>query len=81
MFTWFKRRTAKEYIDEAKEMYNVPHSPMWNVSPIKEEGWTVGTDSEGRVVLKISTEGSTMTMSMPKVEAQRLVRMINAAIK
>ncbi len=84
MFEWFsRRRSAKEIMDEAQEMYNVPHNHAWSV-PVESStngDWTVGKDDEGRVVLKISSWPNAMSLSLPKKEAQLLVRMINAALE
>lgn len=83
MFDLFRRRTAKEFIDEAKDMYNVPHNYMPTAATEQSDtgSWTVGSDN-GSVVIKISSgTGHTMTMTLPPKDAKKLVRMINSAME
>lgn len=88
MFNWFGRRTAKDYLedaknfmDEANEKYNVPPMPEV-VAPkqkTKDALYMVGSTDDGMVQLRVGTPTSiTLTMNEPAV--RQLIRQLEAAI-
>lgn len=73
-----------EYIEPKKW---VPETPTWRTgSPayeektVKEQSWTVGTNSDGKTVIKLFAEGSTMTLTLSQSSAKKFIRMIEATL-
>lgn len=61
MFDFFRRRTAKEFIEEAKEKYSVP--PMPEVTPPKEK------EPEGKIYYRFGlTDNNRVAFSMGYTE-------------
>ncbi len=62
MFDFFRRRTAKEFVEEAKEKYGVP--PMPEVTPPKEEPakiyYRLGLTDNNRVAFSMGYTEITM---------------------
>lgn len=81
MFDFFNRRTAKDYLKEAKETYGVPEvKPVSVPSPKVKEYYRVGVDEQGNTTLTfIGDNGYSMTLTMNREEFERMVRMIRAS--
>lgn len=88
MFNWFGRRTAKDYLEDAKNFmdeanakYNVPPMPCVKEpeSKTKDALYMVGSTDDGMVQLRVGTPTSiTLTMNEPAV--RQLIRQLEAAI-
>lgn len=82
MFNWFGRKTAKDFMDEAKETYQIPELPK--VEPPKEprpkEYYRVGRTDNGMTTLTLLADSgyNTMTLTMNKEACQQLIRMLES---
>ena len=75
MFDLFPKRTAKDFLDQAKETYSVP-APK--TSPVNEL-YRVGVTNDGMTTLTMmSTDGYSMTLSMNPEACERMIRMIRS---
>jgi hypothetical protein len=78
MFNLFGRRTAKDFVAEAKETYAVPEVE----SPKKEdrEFYRVGRTEEGRTTLTmIDNSGyGSLTLTMNREACEQMIRMLEA---
>ena len=70
-FNFFRRRTAKEYMETAAETYEVPQVSLPNTEP----AYQVGKTEDGKTTLRIGY--STLTMTNAGVD--QLMRMLTAA--
>lgn len=82
IFDFFNRgKTAKEFMEEAKEKYQVPESnvvPLVAVPKRDQVVYRVGKTEEGMVTLSLgSYQGTMITMSNDGVD--QLIRMLEAA--
>ena len=77
MFDFFNRKTAQDFIEDAKETYQVPKS-----KPAKDDEclYTVGTTPSGQTVLKINAENNVMTLTMNDVAVRQMIRMLEATL-
>lgn len=80
MFNLFGRKTAKEFMDEAKETYGVPEvKPVSVPGPQIKEHYRVGADDQGNTTLTfIADNGYSMTLTMNQQETERMIRMLRA---
>ena len=80
MFDFFTRRTAKDYLTEAKETYGVPEvKPISVPAPTVKEHYRVGADDQGNTTLTfIADSGYSMTLTMNQQETERMIRMLRA---
>lgn len=60
MFDFFRRKTAKEYMDEAKEKYTVPDVPEVKDKPPATTYYRIGFTSDNRVSLQMGYSEITM---------------------
>lgn len=82
MFNLFGRKTAKDFMEEANETYNVPPMPEV-VKPKKDPClYTVGTTLSGGVVLRLQADDGygNMTLTMNAPATRQLIRMLEAAL-
>ena len=80
MFDFFTRRTAKDYLTEAKENYAVPE-PKTEPDETDEpnEYFRVGATNDGKTTLTfIGDNGSTMTLTMNQQACEQMIRMLRA---
>jgi hypothetical protein len=78
MFDFFRRKTAEEFMKEAKETYAVPEVE----SPKKEdrEFYRVGRTEEGRTTLTMidSSGYGSLTLTMNREACEQMIRMLEA---
>jgi hypothetical protein len=77
MFDFFTRHTAKDLIENAEELYNMPlpKSP----ATISGEHFRVGATRFGETTLTlIAEDGNTMTLTMGQTACEQLIRMLRA---
>ena len=72
-FDFFRRRTAKELMQDAEERYPVPKIPM--PSADKEPAYQVGKTEDGMTTLRV---GYT-TLTMTEAGVNQLIRMLEAS--
>jgi hypothetical protein len=73
MFDFFTRRTAKEFMESAKENYTVPES-----KPKTKEHYRVGFDNNGNTTLTLMSGMNSMTLTMNHDACEQLIRMLRA---
>ena len=79
MFNLFNRKTAKEFMEDAKETYQVP--PMPEVKPPAEEcPYTIGPTSDGRTLLRVTNGYSIMNLTMSETAVRQMIRLLEASI-
>jgi hypothetical protein len=88
MFDFFRRRTAKELIEQANETYNLPQpqyipAPMPKVkAPMPKSAkdyFRVGAPGNGMTTLTLTDDGGfSMTLSLTKTGCEQLIRMLRA---
>ena len=77
MFDFFTRHTAKDYIKDAKELYDMPlpKSP----ATVDGEHFRVGSTRFGDTTLTIIAEGGTsLTLTMNQTACEKLIRMLQS---
>jgi hypothetical protein len=78
MFNLFGRRTAKDFVAEAKETYSVPEMKI----PKKEqkEFYRVGRTDDGYTTLTMidSSGYGSMTLTMNREACEQMIRMLEA---
>lgn len=79
MFDFFRKRTAKELIEEAKEKYMVPEvnpaKPLLNEDAL----YMVGMNEHGMVQLRVGTPTS-ITLTMNNSAVRKLIKQLEAAM-
>ena len=79
MFDFFRSRTAKEFVDEAKEKYMVPEvkapAPKLNEDAL----YMVGVNEQGMVQLRVGSP-YTVTLTMNSSAVRHLIRQLEAAM-
>lgn len=84
MFNFFSRKTAKDFMEQAKETYVVP--PMPTVEPPKPKEdkcfYTVGTTQSGKTVLRMCDESgySSLSLTMNEAATRQMIRMLEATL-
>ena len=77
MFDFFTRHTAKDYIKDAKELYDMP-LPQSQI-PVDGEHFRVGATRFGETTLTLMTpDGMSMTITMSQTTCEQLIRMLCA---
>jgi hypothetical protein len=65
----------------------VPETPLWSVpintpeTDMSDSGYTVGVDNNNQTVLKVSCNGSTITLTMNRHSTQQLIRLLEATLQ
>jgi hypothetical protein len=79
MFNFFSKRTAEDYLKEAKETYMVPD--VKPVKPLLNEDalYMVGVNDQGMVQLRVGTPTS-ITLTMNNYAVRRLIKQLEAAM-
>ena len=80
MFDFFSRRTAKDFIAEAKEKYTVPEvSPVRSPIVESKEYYRVGRTEDGMTTLTmIGNDGMSMTLTMNQSACEQMIRMLES---
>jgi hypothetical protein len=83
MFNLFGRKTAKDFMEEAKETYGVPEVAPVSASKSKNrEFYRVGRTDDGYTTLTmIGDDGYSMTLSMNQEACEQLIRMLQSTFK
>jgi hypothetical protein len=77
MFDFFTRHTARDYIKDAKELYDMP-LPQ-SQTPVDGEHFRVGSTRYGDTTLTIIAEGGTsLTLTMNQTACEKLIRMLQS---
>lgn len=89
MFDFFGRRTAKEYMTEAKEKYGLPDPDVQPVMPeikapkkeLDDDGYTIGPGTDGYcTTLKMKSGYSTITLQMNEVGVKQMIKLLAATL-
>lgn len=81
MFDFFRRKTAEEFMDQAKETYAVPETkPVSVPTPKSKEYYRVGRTDDGKTTLTMmSGDGyGSMTLTMNREACEQMIRMLEA---
>jgi hypothetical protein len=77
MFDFFTRHTAKNYIKDAKELYDMPLPK--SQTPVDGEHFRVGSTRYGDTTLTIIAEGGhSLTLTMNQTACEKLIRMLQS---
>jgi hypothetical protein len=76
MSTWFGKKISDFGLPEVKPM------PMPEVKFAKasEDGYTVGVNNDGSTVLKMTTNYTTVTLTMNEFGTRQLIRLLEATL-
>ena len=81
MFDLFRRRTAKEFLEEAKETYTVPTTAplVPEMKQDSKEYYRIGRTEDGMTTLTLmSTDGFSCTLSMNQSACKQMIRMLES---
>ena len=80
MFNLFGRKTAKDFVAEAKETYSVPEVAPIDVPKKDREFYRVGRTEEGRTTLTMIDSGGygSLTLTMTREACEQMIRMLEA---
>ena len=89
MFNLFGRKTARDFMEDAKETYGLPDAkenpPMPEVKPPKpvkaeqKEHYRVGRTTDGMTTLTLIADyGNSMTLTMNQEACEQMIRMLKA---
>lgn len=78
MFDFFKRRTAKEFEEEAKETYGIPTVAPIEVPKRDQVVYKIGRTEDGKVTLSLG-DYSGVTITMNNAGVDHLIRMLESA--
>jgi hypothetical protein len=77
MFDFFTRHLARDYIKDAKDLYDMP-LPQ-SQTPVDGEHFRVGATRFGETTLTlIANDGMSMTITMNQMTCEQLIRMLRA---
>ncbi len=78
MFNLFHKKTAEEYIDQSKEVYNMPQKSN-KPKDDKQEYYRIGARQDGMTTITmLDSGGFSMTLTMNKAGCEQMIRMIRA---
>ena len=78
-----------DFFSPGKYNTRVPKTPLWQVPIIpdrpaetvmSDSGYTVGVDNNAQTVLKVSCNGSTITLTMGEAGVIQLIRLLEATL-
>jgi hypothetical protein len=80
MFDFFRRKTAEEFMKEAKETYAVPEVNPINVPKKPKEFYRVGRTDDGYTTLTMidSSGYGSLTLTMNREACEQMIRMLEA---
>lgn len=82
MFDLFKKRTAKEFLADAKDTYELPKltEPLPMPTPKEDRAYyTVGSLDDGRVQLTVGYPSS-ISLTMNEAAVRQMIKLLEAAI-
>lgn len=79
MFNLFGKRTAKEFLEEAKETYMVPEVKPVETNVNEDALYTVGVNNHGMVQLRVGTPYA-VTLTMNNSAVRTLIKQLEAAM-
>ena len=79
MFDFFRRRTAQEYIEEAKEKYMVPETKPEAPKLNEDALYMVGVNEHGMVQLRVGAPYA-ITLTMNNGAVRQLIKQLEAAM-
>jgi hypothetical protein len=76
MFNWRGKKVSDFGLPEVKPI------PMPEIKPAKasEDGYTVGVNNEGSTVLKMTTNYTTVTLTMNEYGTRQLIKLLQATL-
>jgi len=80
MFNFFRKSTAKDFVEEAKETYLVPKVVPVSVPKKNKEHYRVGRTDDGYTTLTLLADDSytNMTLTMNREACEQMIRMLEA---
>ena len=83
MFNLFGRKTAKDFMAEAKETYSVPEVEPVSVPKKHKEYYRVGRTDDGYTTLTMmSNDGyGSMTLTMNREACEQMIRMLESTFQ
>jgi hypothetical protein len=79
MFNLFGKRTAKEFLDEARETYMVPEIKPVETSVNEDALYMVGVNEYGLVQLRVGTHYA-ITLTLNNSAVRTLIKQLKAAM-
>ena len=79
MFDFFRKRTAEEFVEEAKEKYMAPQAETKKPSLNEDALYMVGVNEHGMVQLRVGTPTS-ITLTMNNSAVRQLIKQLEAAM-
>ena len=86
MFDFFRRRTAKDYLEEASNVYKLPTPklvpPMPEVEEPKEDNkpcYQIGKTTDGKITVRMGTDNTWTQLTMTNEGVDTFIRMLEAA--
>ena len=79
MFNIFKKQTAKEFVEEAKETYMVPEVKPAQLNVNEDALYMVGINEHGMVQLRVGTPYA-VTLTMNNSAVRKLIKQLEAAM-
>lgn len=78
MFDFFRKKTAKEFVKEAKETYNIPTVEPIELPKRNQVVYKIGKTEDGKVTLSLG-DYSGVTITMNNAGVDHLIRMLETA--
>ena len=81
MFDLFRRKTAKEFMEDSKNVYNLPKPKLVEaVEPKPQEHYRVGFNTDGQTTLTLmSVDGwGSITLIMNQDACEQMIRLLRA---
>jgi len=78
-----------DFFGRRKYATKVTETPLWQVpiipdrpaeTAMSDSGYTVGVDNDAQTVLKVSCNGSTITLTMGEAGTRQLIRLLEATL-
>ncbi len=83
MFDLFGKKTAKDFLQEAKDTYSVPEEPVPLIPLVPEDNnaptYQIGKTEDGRVTFRIGNYSGGSTLIMNNAGVDTLIKMLEAA--
>lgn len=83
MFDFFRKRTAKELIEQANETYGLPEPvkvpimPKYQ-EPANQEPYRVGLTNDNKTTLTLLGDGYDVTLTMNQEGCEKLIKMLQS---
>lgn len=88
-FDWFRKPRYAEQTSATDDMLGTGNgefhpssylSPPAAIDPMVNEGYTVGVDNNGKTVLRVDCNGSTITTTMNAAATRKMIRLLKATL-